>query len=71
MQGQFGRGGQAGPPPATSTGVSAVVALSVLATKCMIWYLDPAVHRIRAIRDGGTMIAAGPSNLAAERQEDS
>jgi hypothetical protein len=32
----------------------------------MIWYLDSAVHRVRVIRDGGTMIAAVPSNLAAE-----
>jgi hypothetical protein len=32
----------------------------------MIWYLDPAVHRVPVIRDGGTMIAASPSNLAAE-----
>jgi hypothetical protein len=32
----------------------------------MIWYLDSAVHRVRIIRDGGTMIAATPSNLAAE-----
>jgi hypothetical protein len=32
----------------------------------MIWYLDSAVHRERVIRDSGTMIAAVPSNLAAE-----
>jgi hypothetical protein len=32
----------------------------------MIWYLDSAVYRVRVIRDGGTMIAAVPSNLAAE-----
>jgi hypothetical protein len=32
----------------------------------MIWYLDPAVHRVPIIRDGGTMIAASPSKLTAE-----